>query len=220
MWCVPKLTLEYIERMEGIITLYHTPLLEHEVLLCFDEKSKQLLEDTHPVLQETATTYRKRDYEYKRYGTKNIFVTVAPHEGHREVVITNRRTRSDFAEEIARISALPCYADKTMLHIVLDNLNTHNKKSLVERFGEEQANVLLQRITFHHTPKHASWLNMAEIEIGILSRQCIKGRIGTEKKLKRMITAWKEKRNQEEKKIHWKFTKEDARRVFKYEVGN
>lgn len=220
MWCVAKLTPEYIERMEHLLDLYQTELPNDEVLICMDEKSKQLIQDTRAVVPERVGAHRHRDYEYKRNGTKNIFVTIEPYGGHREVTVTERRTRKDFAEEVKRIASLPRYTEKTMIHMVLDNLNTHNKKSLLETFGKEETDVLMKRVTFHPTPKHASWLNMAEIEIGILDRQCIKGRIGTEKKLIKMIDAWKEKRNTEEKKIHWGFTKEDAKRVFKYEVGN
>lgn len=216
MWCIPNITPEYIKRMENVIDLYHKVLPQDEILLCFDEKSKQLLEDTRTTLPTRRGIARQRDYEYKRNGTKNIFVTVEPHGGHREVTVTDRRTRKDFAEEIQRIISFPRYEKMTMIHIVLDNVNTHNEVSLIERFGKRKTKELMRRITFHYTPKHASWLNMAEIEIGVLSTQCIKGRIGTEEKLVSMIGAWEEIRNTEEKKIHWKFTKEDARRVFKY----
>lgn len=206
--------------MEHLLDLYHTELPKDEVLICMDEKSKQLIKDTRAVIPERVGASRHRDYEYRRCGTKNIFVMVEPYGGHREVTVTERRTRKYFAEEMKRIASLPRYTKKTMIHIVLDNLNTHNEKSLIETFGAEEAGTLMKRITFHPTPKHASWLNMAEIEIGILDRQCIKGRIGTEEKLKRMIDAWKKERNAQEKKIRWGFTKEDAKRVFKYEAGN
>ena len=206
--------------MEHLLDLYQAELPKDEVLICMDEKSKQLIKDTRKVIPERVGASRHRDYEYKRYGTKNIFVTVEPRGGHREVTVTERRTRKDFAEEMKRIVLLPRYAEMAMIHIVLDNLNTHNEKSLIETFGKEEAGILMKRITFHPTPKHASWLNMAEIEIGILDRQCIKGRIGTEEKLKSMIDAWKKERNKQEKKICWGFTKADAKRVFKYGAGN
>ncbi len=205
--------------MEHVIDLYHTPLPATEVLLCFDEKSKQLLDDSRPVVKEKIGSHRHRDYEYVRGGTKNIFVTVEPTGGHREVTVTARRTRTDFAEEVRRVVSLPRYAEKTMIHIVLDNLNTHNEQSLINTFGTKKTKQLMKRITFHHTPKHASWLNMAEIEIGILSQQCIKGRIGTEEKLKTQITAWTDRRNTQKRTINWKCTTEDMRRKFKYSGG-
>jgi hypothetical protein len=220
MWCVAKITPEYIERMEHIIDLYRTPLPHTEALLCMDEKSKQLIEDVCPVIPERTGVYRHRDHEYERSGTRNIFVAIEPCEGHREVTVTDRRTKKDFGQEIKLIALLPRYAKKTMIHIVLDNLNTHFEGSLIEALGKRETKQLMKRIKFHYTPKHASWLNMAEIEIGILSRQCIRGRIGKEEKLKKMIKIWKEKRNAQKKKIHWGFTKEDARKVFKYGVGN
>ena len=220
MWCIAKLTPEYIERMEHLLDLYQAKLPKDEVLLCMDEKSKQLIKDTRPAVPERIGAHRRRDYEYERNGTKNIFVTVEPQGGHREVTVTDRRTKKDFGQEIKRIVSLPRYTKKTMIHIVLDNLNTHFEGSLVEMFGKKETKQLMKRIKFHYTPKHASWLNMAEIEIGILSRQCIKRRIGTEEKLKKMIRIWRKKRNAQKKKIHWGFTKDDARKVFKYEVGN
>ena len=158
---------------------------------------------------------RKRDYEYKRHGTRNVFVTVEPKGGHREVRVTAHRTRPDFAKEIQRIVDLPRYQDAEKIHLVLDNLNTHFAKSFTETFTPEETARILAKIEFHHTPKHASWLNMAEIEIGILDRQCIRGRIPTEGKLVEHISAWQRERNREQATISWMFTVEDARKKFK-----
>lgn len=219
MWCVPNLTQEYIERMEDVCDLYAKPYDPSEPVLCIDEKSKQLLADTRPHQASREGALRKRDYEYRRHGTRNIFVCVEPKGGHREVTMTKRRTKRDFAEEIKRIIELPRYLTATKIHLVLDNLNTHFPPSFVETSGEEAAARMLSRIQFHYTPKHASWLDAAEIEIGILSRQSICGRIASEEKLCERITAWQKARNDAQAVINWRFTKEEARKVFKYTDG-
>lgn len=213
---MPKITPEFLTNMEDVLNLYEKPYDSNEPVLCFDEKSKQLIMDTRPVQAAKEGKPKRKDYEYKRNGTRNIFVTIEPKGGHREVAVTKRRTKSDFAEEIRRIVDLPKYAETSKIHFVLDNLNTHFEKSLIETFGKEEAERVLSRIQFHHTPKHASWLNMAEIEIGILDRQCIRGRIPTETKMKTKIAAWSAARNEEGAKINWKFTVKEARVKFKY----
>ncbi len=216
MWCVPKITPEFTERMEDVRTLYAKPYDPKEPVLCTDEKSKQLIEDTRVVTNTKEGGPRKRDYEYKRNGTRNVFVTVEPNGGHREVRVTAHRKRPDFAKEIQRIVDLPRYRDADKVHSVLDNLNTHVEKSFTETFPAEEAERILSKIEFHYTPKHASWLTMAEIEIGVLDRQCIRGRIPTEEKLTRRIDAWRHERNTERATISWRFTVEDARKKFKY----
>ena len=217
MWCIPKVTPEFIERMEHVLDLYAKPYDPQKPILCFDEKSKQLLRDTRPVEEAKEGRLRHRDYEYKRNGTRNIFVAVEPKGGYRETAVTKRRTKKDFAHEMKRIAELPRYQWAEKIHIVLDNLNTHFEKSLLETFGPEQTETLMSRIQFHYTPKHASWLNMAEIEIGVLNRQCIRGRIPTEEKLVKKVGAWQTERNEQQAMIHWKFTAKDARNKFKYE---
>lgn len=217
MWCIPNLTPEFIERMEHILNLYAKPYNPQEPVLCFDEKSKQLLKDTRSVKNTKEGKPRRHDYEYERNGTRNIFVTVEPKGMHREVAVTNHRKKSDFAKEIKRIIELPRYENAMKIHIVLDNLNTHFEKSLLETFSGEETKRMIDRIVFHYTPKHASWLNMAEIEIGILDRQCTRGRIPTEEKLVESISVWKDERNKQKATINWRFTVGDARSKFKYE---
>lgn len=217
MWCIPTITPEFIKRMEDILELYATPYNPKQPVLCFDEKIKQLLIDTRKVKNTKEGAHRRRDYEYKRNGTRNIFVTVEPKGGHREVTVTKRRTRQDFANELQRIIDLPRYQHTTTIHMVLDNLNTHFEKSFLETFGTEETTRIMKRIQFHHTPIHASWLNMAEIEIGIFSRQSIRGRIPTEERLKRNAQLWQERRNRQHATINWKFTVKDARLKLKYE---
>jgi hypothetical protein len=216
MWCVPTIDKQFVERMEDVVELYAKPYDPQEPVVCFDEKSKQLLEDTRPIQHTTPCATRRRDYTYKRNGTRNVFLTVEPKGGHRAVVVTKRRTKQDFACEIKRLLNLPRYRVARCIHIVLDNLNTHFEKSFIETFGETEARTLMNRIRFHHTPKHASWLNMAEIEISILSRQCIRGRIPTERVLRGKIHEWQKKRNTCRATINWKFTTRDARKLFNY----
>ena len=144
-----------------------------------------------------------------------------PKGGWRDVAVTARRTRKDFAEEIKRIVELPRYRDAHVIHLVCDNLNTHCPTSLVEAFGVRQTVAIMRKLRFHYTPKHASWLNRAEIELSILSRQAIRGRVPNEAQLKERITRWREKRNQAGASIQWKFTKKDAQKMFKYDrTGN
>lgn len=216
MWCIPTVTPEFIERMEHVLDLYTKPYDPQEPILCFDEKSKQLLKDTRAIQEAKEGRLRHRDYEYKRNGTRNIFVAVEPKGGYREAIVTNRRTKQDFAREMKRIVELSRYRACTKIHIVLDNLNIHSEKSLYKTFDERQAEAIMSRLQFHYTPKHASWLNMAEIEIGILNRQCIRGRIPTEERLEEKIRAWQAERNEHKAMIRWRFTAKDAREKFIY----
>lgn len=217
MWCIPKVDGVFIERMEDILALYEKPYNPMEPVIGFDEKSKQLLKEIRAPLPLTAGMPLRRDYAYERNGTRNIFIAVEPKGGFRTTAITKHRKKLDFAREMERIIALPRYRTAAKLHIVLDNLNTHFETSFIETFGKRKARKLMRRIRFHYTPKHASWLNMAEIELSIMGRQCLNRRIPTESKLVRASAAWERRRNQHSSKINWKFTTKDARNVFKYE---
>jgi hypothetical protein len=180
--------------MEHILALYGEPPNPDEPLICMDEKSKELHQETRALKQARPHTPRRRDYEYVRNGTRNIFCAVAPHEGKRVVTVTTRRTKSDFATFIRTLLDVH-YPTAKKIHIVLDNLNIHGPQSLYATFTQEEAERLLNRIVFHHTPKHASWLNMAEIELSVLSTQCINGRMGTQARLTRYLRAWETARN-------------------------
>lgn len=215
MWVIPKLDGEFISRMEEILDLYAKPRNPQEPVICFDEKSKQLLEDTRVPLPQQLGKPLKRDYAYKRNGTCNIFLCVEPRGGHREVIVTKRRTKQDFAKEIYRL-VKNVYRHTKRIHLVLDNLNTHFWKSFEQTLGKKETELLQKRICFHYTPKHASWLNMAEIELSILGRQCLNRRIPTQSMLNKEITSWQTLRNANQAKITWKFTTKDARNVFKY----
>ena len=220
MWCIPRVDERFIERMEDVLALYAHPYDRQEPVLCMDEKNKELHADARPAQPMTPTRHYRRDYEYRRNGTANLFVTVEPKGGYRECTVTDRRTKQDFAHEIKRIVDLPRYRAAKHIHIVLDNLNTHNASSFRETFGDTVTKQLMERIRFHHTPIHASWLNMAEIELSILGRQCLNRRIATKARLCSAIQQWRKRRNNQRAMIQWKFTKADARNVFKYQPKN
>ena len=209
MWCIGRITTEYRERMYDLLGLYAKPYNAAEPVICIDEKSKQLLQQTRRPIPATPGQVAKEDYEYKRAGTRNLFVAVEPKGGHREVEVTLRRTKPDFVGFV-RYLAQEVYAQAEKIHLVLDNLNTHFRGSFEEIMGLEAATVFLARLEFHYTPKHASWLNMAEIEIGILDRQCIGGRIGDEARLCSEVLTWEHRRNQERRGIEWRFSRQKA----------
>ena len=209
MWCIQEITSEYRERMYRLLNLYkqlYDPLL---TVICIDEKSKQLLEDSRRPIPAKPGSPEKYDYEYKRKGTCNIFLAVDPKGGLRYVKVTDTRAKADFAYFIKDLVNIH-YPGAKYIRIVLDNLNTHFIGSLIETFGKREANKLMKRVQFIYTPKHASWLNMAEIEINIMDRQCTGERIATQKGLRSKVTKWANSRNKKRCTIDWKFTRQDA----------
>ena len=211
MWCIGKLTEEYRRRMYDVLDVYAHPYREREPVICIDEKSKQLIRDNRAPLLMQAGAPAKHDYEYVRAGTCNIFVAVEPRGGRRVVQVTERRTKSDFVNFVQRLLERT-YASAKTVHLVLDNLNTHFRSCFEEVLGPEAAAALLRRVVFHHTPKHASWLNMAEIEISILDRQCLRRRLADKATARREVNAWQRQRNAERRGIEWTFTRQDADR--------
>ena len=209
MWCLGKLTAEYRERMEGLLALDKQPYAADEPVVCVDEKSKPLLQQTRTPLAGQPGVAAKEDYEYKRAGTRNIFVAVEPKGGRRRVEVTARRTKVDLVKFVGKL-VQGVYAGAKKVHVVWDNLNTPFRGSFVEVLGEAAAAAMLARVEFHSTPKHASGLNMAEIEIGVLERQCTGCRLGTEALLQAEVTAWEHRRNEAKETIEWKFTRQDA----------
>lgn len=194
--------------------LYQQPYDPKRPMVCFDEKSVQLLADKRePILMRPGHS-KRQDYEYKRNGTRNLFVFVEPKAGQRHVLVTKRRTKQDFAYAM-RYLVDHLYPNADCIDVVMDNLNTHHYHSLVEFFGKAEADRIMTRLCFHYTPPHGSWLNMAEIEIGVLNNQCLDRRIPDEMTLTTEIIAWEERRNAAKAKIHWAFTVDDARNVFK-----
>jgi len=220
MWCIPVITKEYEERMFDVLDIYKKTYDPKYPLICFDEKSKQLLDKVRNAIPARPGRTKRSDYEYKRNGTANIFAAVEPKAGFRIVRATKRRTKKDFAIEIKRIINLNRYKQAQKIHIVLDNLNTHFEKSFYETFSKTEAENILKRIEFHYTPKHASWLNMAEIEINVLSTQCLNQQIPTMKDIRRQIAKWKRDRNRKRARINWQFTKEKATKKFKLKIIN
>lgn len=211
MWCVGKLTPEYRSRMYALLDLYARPLPPDEPLVCVDEKSKQLLAHGRNPLPMRRGMPLREDYEYVRKGTRNLFVAVEPRAGRRTVVVTARRTKHDFVAFVRHLLE-NVYPKARRIHLVLDNLNTHFRRVFEDVLGLRMATRLLRRVEFHHTPKHASWLNMAEIEIAALSRQCLDRRLPDEATLVREVNAWQKHRNAQRRTIEWTFTRQDADR--------
>ena len=200
--------------MEHILELYQKTYDPRRPLVCFDEKSIQLLAHLTDPLVLKAGQAARQDYEYKRNGTRNLFLFVEPKAGARHTLVTQRRTKRDFAF-VMRYLIDVIHPDAECIDVVMDNLNTHHYHSLVEFFGKPEADRIWSRLEIHYTPAHASWLNMAEIELSILSKQCLSRRIPNEWTLITEIVAWEEARNEKKAKIRWNFTVEDARNVFK-----
>jgi len=212
MWCIPKLTPEFKERMEDILTLYAKPYDPKEPVVCLDEKSKQLLADSRPSLPTAPGRAAIQDYEYVRKGTANIFVAVEPLAGRRITEVTKQRKKLDYARYIEGLIA--AYREAKTIHLVQDNLNIHFLGSLIEAFGLRKARRLWQRITPHYTPKHASWLNMAEIEINAIGAQCLDRRIDAIETLRKEVQACTHRRNAKNCTIEWRYTKEKAKKDF------
>jgi DDE superfamily endonuclease len=218
MWCIQTIDSEYRKRMYDILDLYEEDYDPKRPLVCLDEKPKQLLGDKRTPIPIKPGSPEKYDYEYVRNGTANIFVAVEFKAGKRVTQVTQRRTRMDFAE-FMKILITKNYSEAEIVRLVTDNLNIHNEKSFYETFGEEEAKQILEKIEFHYTPKHASWLNAAEIEINVMDTECTKRRIGNIGTLTNEVAAWMKRRNENKKKINWKFTKKNAdEKMSKYYV--
>jgi len=196
--------------MEDVLAVYLRPKNELEPLVCLDEASKQLISETRPSLRCQPGRVKKVDAEYRRNGTVSVFMVNAPLEGKRHVRVRQQRKREDFAEVIRELcDEIYCDAEKIIL--VLDNLNTHNIASLYQAFKPNEAKRLADKLEIHYTPKHGSWLNMAEIELSILSRQCMDDYFETQEQLATAIAAWEHESNKINAGINWRFTTDDAR---------
>ena len=211
MWCVGVLSAEYRSRMYGLLELYARPFQRAEPVICMDEKSTQLLADSRAPLSLRPGSAARQDYEYVRRGTCNLFVAVEPKAGRRTVAVTDHRGKTDFVA-FTRHLLEHVYRSAPKVHLVLDNLNTHFRRCFDEVLGTKAAHRLLRRVEFHYTPKHASWLNMAEIEIGILTRQCLNQRMPDQATLREQVAAWQRRRNGQHSRIEWTFTRQDADR--------
>ena len=211
MWCIGVLNAQYRERMYDLLELYARPWRRDEPVVCVDEKSTQLLVHSRKPLPMQPGTPVREDYEYVREGTCNLFVAVNPKGGRRTVRVTRRRCKVDFVAFVQHLVER-VYGTARRIHLVLDNLNIHFRKCFEEVLGQRAATKLLKRVQFHYTPKHASWLNMAEIEIGVLTRQCLDRRVTDLLVLADEVAAWQNYRNLHRQTLQWAFTRQDADR--------
>jgi transposase len=210
MWCVPQVDGEFVARMEDVLDLYAEPPDPTCPVVCLDESPLQLIGETRQPIPAAPGQPARYDYEYRRCGTVNLFVVMDVHRPWRRVTVTERRTAQDYA---ARLRALVDvdYPDAARIRVVQDNLSTHTPGALYEAFPAAEARRILRRLEFHYTPKHASWLNMVEIEIGVLKQQCLDRRIETRARLEAEIATWEHDRNASGARINWMFTTEKAR---------
>lgn len=210
-WCIPaKENADFVCAMENVLEVYHRPHDPKHPMVCFDEGSKQQVKETRLPLPTQPGSVAKYDSEYERNGTSNLFIFFAPLEAWRYIKVTDRRTMIDFAH---------CMRDLVDIHfpqaekivLVMDNLNTHKFASLYEAFEPAEARRIIEKLDIHYTPKHGSWLNMAEIELSVLHRQCLKARIPDRDTLIAKTTAWLQNRNRQQATVDWQFTTDDAR---------
>jgi transposase len=210
MWCIPSVDTEFVERMEDVLELYaeqHDPAFP---IICFDEKPVQLIGETRVPIRAKPGQARRIDYEYRRMGTANIFMMVGAGHPWRHAKVTSRRTNLDFAEVMRDLVDIH-FPNAKRVRVVMDNLSTHRGKNLYEAFAAPEARRIRRRLEFHYTPKHASWLNMAEIEIGVLGSQCLDRRIASQAELEVNVDAWTQRRNSTQARINWMFDVSKAR---------
>ena len=204
------MSADFVAHMEDVLDLYAEPYDPQRPVVCFDETSTQLLAETRPALPAQPGLPLRQDYEYRREGTRNLFLACEPLAGWRQVAVTERRTMQDFAQQM-RWLVDEAYPAVEVVRVVLDNLNTHRKASLYEAFLAEEARRIARKLEFHHTPKHGNWLNMAKIEFSVISRRCLGQRLPDEETLSREVKALERERNKARAVINWRFTTEDAR---------
>jgi transposase len=210
MWCVPRIDGEYVARMEDVLDLYAEAPDPKRPVVCFDESPTQLIGELRRPLPPEPGQVARYDYEYRRNGTANLFVALDAHRPWRKVKVTERRTAADFAACMRELAEVD-FPRAERIRVVMDNLSTHTPGALYETFPAPEAHRILRRLEFHFTPKHASWLNMAETEIGVLRRQCLDRRIGERVRLEHEIAAWERERNAAGARVRWMFTTEKAR---------
>jgi len=210
-WCIPaKKNAEFVCAMEDVLEVYHRPHNPKYPLVCFDEGSKQQTKEVRLSLPTQLGSVAKYDSEYERNGTSNLFIFFAPLEAWRSIKVTDRRTMVDFAHCMRDLVDIH-FPEAEKIIVVMDNLNTHKFASLYEAFEPSEARRIIEKLDIHYTPKHGSWLNMAEIELSVLHRQCLKARIPDRDTLIAKTTAWLQHRNRQQATVHWQFTTDDAR---------
>jgi transposase len=210
MWCVAHIDGEYVARMEDVLDLYAEPPDPSYPVVCLDESPLQLIGEVREPIPAAPGRLARYDYEYRRCGTVNLFVVVDAHRPWRKVTVTERRTARDYAARLRELVDVD-YPDAKRIRVVQDNLSTHTPGALYEAFPAAEARRILRRLEFHYTPKHASWLNMVEIEIGVLKRQCLDRRIDHRAPLEAEVAAWERDRNAAGARVRWMFTTETAR---------
>jgi transposase len=211
MWCIPKVDTEFVARMEDVLELYAEKPDEQHPVVCFDETPRQLIGESRVPVPPKPGRLARFDYEYVRNGTANVFMFVDAHRGWRHAKVTDHRTRFDFAECMRDLVDVH-YPKAERIRVVMDNLSTHTQAALYDSFEPAEARRILRRLEIHYTPKHASWLNMVEIEIGVMVSQCLDRRIPTKEILVKEVKAWEKRRNREKARIRWLFTLEKARK--------
>ena len=210
-WVIPpRADAEFVCAMEDVLEVYTQPYDPAYPVVCLDETSKQLVAETRTPLPAEPGQPARVDYEYERCGTANLFMTFEPLTGQRQVTVTERRTAVDFAHVVRDLLEVR-YPHAERVVLVMDNLNTHTPAALYAAFEPAVARRLVERLEIHHTPKHGSWLNMAEIELSVLSRQCLDRRLPDAATLAREVTAWQQARNADPRPVNWHFTTADAR---------
>ena len=210
MWCIPEVDGTYVARMEDVLDLYAEAPDPKRPVVCFDESPTQLIGEVRQPIPAVPGRLERYDCEYRRNGTANLFIFLDAHQPWRAVKVTDSRTACDFAECMRDLVDLH-YPKADRIRVVLDNLSTHTPAALYESFEPEEARRISRRLEFHYTPKHASWLNMVEIEIGVMVAQCLDRRIPDKKTLASEISAWLRRRNREKARIQWLFTVQRAR---------
>jgi len=210
-WCIPaQENAEFVCAMEDTLEIYHRPRDPKRPMVCFDEGSKQQTKETRLPLPTQPGSVAKYDCEYERNGTSNLFIFFAPLESWRHLKVTDRRTMIDFAHCMRDLVDIH-FPEAEKIIVVMDNLNTHKFASLYQAFEPAEARRIIEKLEIHYTPKHGSWLNMAEIELSVLHRQCLKARIPDRDTLIAKTTAWLQHRNRQQATVHWQFTTDDAR---------
>jgi transposase len=210
MWCIPQVDGEYVARMEDVLDLYAEPLDSKRPVVCFDESPVQLIGETRQPIPAMPGQLERYDCEYKRNGTANLFILLDVHRSWRRVKVTDSRAAVDFAACMRELCDVH-FPKAERIRVVLDNLSTHSAGALYQAFPAAEARRMLRRLEFHYTPKHASWLNMVEIEIGVLRSQCLDRRIATKARLIAEVAAWERHRNASGARIQWMFTTYKAR---------
>lgn len=210
-WCIPPTqNADFVFHMEDVLSVYQRPYDPRFPQVCLDEASKQILADTREPLPAKPGVPERVDYEYERQGTCNLFMVFEPLRGFRHVTVTDRRTKVDFAHVI-RYLVNVLYPEAERIVLVMDNLNTHTPASLYEAFPPTEAKRLADKLDIHPTPRHGSWLNMAEIELSVLARQCLSERMLSKEHLTAQVDAWQQARNRNAVTVDWRFTTQDAR---------